>query len=770
MKNIYDTLEFNQIKDRIKNYCVGNIAKEQITNLQPYQDLEELKLRQKYLQQAMQLIYQYGRLPLGYYDDIEPLLLKANKDGTLFPEDFVQIVYLLNNVKEIINYLAEKELVENELLQLCNQLVLPKQLLKDINRCIDGSGNVLDSASSQLRQIRRRILSIEASIRSKIEQIKVSNKDYLSQEAISSRNNHLVLPVKAGNKNHVKGIVHAISATGATMFIEPEAIVAMNNQLINARDEETKEINRILLELSKMVKANYDCLHEDQELLIDIDVIFANASYGVKIDGIVPEISDNYEVFSLKKARHPLIDRDKVVANDIVLTQPKRMLLISGSNTGGKTVVLKTAGLLSLMGLCAMAVPCNQATIPMFDQICVDLGDEQSIEQSLSTFSSHMKRLVEITNEVSEKSLVLLDEIGSGTDPKEGQSIAEAILRYLHQINPLIVASTHYSGLKEFAKNEDYILVAAVEFDQEKMRPTYRLIEGSVGNSYAIEISSRLGLKKEIVDLAYQIKESSLTDSDKLIEKLQDELTQVQLQKDRLETLNQEATKKIDKYNRLINNFEKQKDDLMEQAKKQANQLLEDSKQEIDLVVEDLKKQATLKQHVVIDAKRNLDLLKHEEKKLVDKSKHVYQIGDIVKVLSANRQGEVLSINKKGILTIDMSGLKLNAKPEEVSFISKKVKPKKVKSNLKSLRKSTNQSYELNIIGKRYEEAMLLVDKFLDDALVNNYSMVRIIHGMGTGVLRNGVRKMLDKHKYVVSYRDGGPNEGGLGATLVYFE
>lgn len=770
MKNIYDTLEFNQIKDRIKNYCVGNIAKEQITNLQPYQDLEELKLRQKYLQQAMQLIYQYGRLPLGYYDDIEPLLLKANKDGTLFPEDFVQIVYLLNNVKEIINYLAEKELVENELLQLCNQLVLPKQLLKDINRCIDGSGNVLDSASSQLRQIRRRILSIEASIRSKIEQIKVSNKDYLSQEAISSRNNHLVLPVKAGNKNHVKGIVHAISATGATMFIEPEAIVAMNNQLINAKDEEAKEINRILLELSKMVKANYDCLHEDQELLIDIDVIFANASYGVKIDGIVPEISDNYEVFSLKKARHPLIDRDKVVANDIVLTQPKRMLLISGSNTGGKTVVLKTAGLLSLMGLCAMAVPCNQATIPMFDQICVDLGDEQSIEQSLSTFSSHMKRLVEITNEVSEKSLVLLDEIGSGTDPKEGQSIAEAILRYLHQINPLIVASTHYSGLKEFAKNEDYILVAAVEFDQEKMRPTYRLIEGSVGNSYAIEISSRLGLKKEIVDLAYQIKESSLTDSDKLIEKLQDELTQVQLQKDRLETLNQEATKKIDKYNRLINNFEKQKDDLMEQAKKQANQLLEDSKQEIDLVVEDLKKQATLKQHVVIDAKRNLDLLKHEEKKLVDKSKHVYQIGDIVKVLSANRQGEVLSINKKGILTIDMSGLKLNAKPEEVSFISKKVKPKKVKSNLKSLRKSTNQSYELNIIGKRYEEAMLLVDKFLDDALVNNYSMVRIIHGMGTGVLRNGVRKMLDKHKYVVSYRDGGPNEGGLGATLVYFE
>lgn len=770
MKNIYDTLEFNQIKNRIKTFCVGALARDKIEELMPYQDLDDLKLAQKYLDQAMHLIFKYGRLPIGHYQDVEPLLLKATKDGTLFGEDFVQIVYLLNNVKEIENYISEKEVVENELMQLCAQLELPKHLLKEINRCIDSSGNVLDSASPELRRIRRQILSIEANIRTKIEQVKVANKDYLSQEAISTRNNHLVLPVKAGNKNTVKGIVHAVSATGQTMFIEPEVIVAMNNQLVHARDDERREVNRILMMLSGMVKDNYDILHDDQEIVVEIDTIFAKGHYGVKIDGIVPEVSENYDNFSLIRARHPLIDKDEVVANNIVLNAPKRTLLISGSNTGGKTVVLKTAGLLSLMALCAMALPCNQAVIPMFDQICVDLGDEQSIEQSLSTFSSHMKRLVEITDEATEKSLVLLDEIGSGTDPKEGQSIAEAILRYLHQVNPIIVASTHYSGLKEFAKNEEYILVAAVEFDQELMRPTYRLIEGSVGNSYAIEISSRLGLNPEIVALAYRIKESSLTDSDKLLEKLQNELTQVQIERDRLEALSNEAEVKMNKYNRMIDHFEKQKDDLMEKAKKDANKLLEEAKQEVDLVVEDLKKQAVLKQHVVIDAKRNLDLLKHEEKKVVNNEKRDYQVGDIVKVLSANRQGEILSINRKGILTIDMSGLKLNAKPEEVSFISKKVKPKKVKSNLKSLRKTTNQSFELNIIGKRYEEAMELVDKFLDDALVNNYTMVRVIHGMGTGVLRNGVRKMLDKNKHVVSYRDGGPNEGGLGATLVYFE
>ena len=770
MKNIYDTLEFNQIKNKVISFCVGDLAKDKITKLQPFDDLDDLKLNQKYLDQAMQLIYKYGRLPIGYYNDIETLLSKANKDGMLFGEDFVQIVYLLNNVKEIINYLSDKELEENELIQLCNQFILPKQLLKEINRCIDSSGNVLDSASKELRRIRRQILSIETNIRAKMEQIKVANKDYLSQEAISTRNNHLVLPVKAGNKNSVKGIVHALSATGSTMFIEPEVIVAMNNQLIHARDDEIKEINRILMELSKQVKDNYDCLHENQELLVEIDVIFAKAGYGIQIDGVIPSINEDYDNFSLIKARHPLIDRDKVVANSIVLTSPKRILLISGSNTGGKTVVLKTAGLLSLMGLCAMAVPCNQATIPMFDQICVDLGDEQSIEQSLSTFSSHMKRLVEITNQVTEKSLVLLDEVGSGTDPHEGQSIAEAILRYLKQINPIVLASTHYSGLKEFAKNEDSILVAAVEFDQEKMRPTYRLIAGSVGNSYAIEISRRLGLKPEIVDMAFKIKEESLTDTEKLMEKLHDELTAVQLQKDQLEELTKETEANQKRYQRLIENYEKQKDKMLQDAKKQANQLLEEAKQEIDIVVEDLKKSSTIKPHVVIDAKRNLDLLKHEEKKEINNEKRDYQIGDVVKVLSANRQGEILSINKKGVLTIDMSGLKVNAKPEEVMFVSKKVKPKKVRSNLKAVRKASNQSVEINIIGQRYEEAMRNVDKFLDNALVNNYSMVRIIHGMGTGALRNGVRQLLKKNKNVVSYRDGGPNEGGLGATLVYFE
>ncbi|WP_294578140.1 endonuclease MutS2 [uncultured Thomasclavelia sp.] len=770
MKDIYDTLEFNQVKNLISEYCVSMMAKELIVSLKPIEDYDDLLLQQQYLDQAMQLIYHYGRLPLAPFDDVEPLLKKANKDGTLLGQELLAIVYLLNNVKEVKEYLEDKDFDGQELLQLCQQLVLPRQLLANINHCIDSSGNVVDNASSKLKQLRRQILNLETNIRNRIEKIKTENKDYLSQENVATRNNHLVLPVKAGSKGNVKGIVHALSASGQTMFVEPEVIVQMNNQLVNVKEEERREVLRILKLLSSQVKDNYQDLRDNQELLVELDVIFAKAGYGVKLNAVVPHVVTEYQTLSLKKARHPLIDQDTVVANDIVLTPPKRTLLISGSNTGGKTVVLKTAGLLSLMALCAMAVPCYEATVPLFDQICVDLGDEQSIEQSLSTFSSHMKRLIEITDEVTSKSLVLLDEVGSGTDPQEGQSIAEAILRYLQTINPFVLASTHYSGLKEFAKNEESILVAAVEFDQEKMQPTYRLLAGSVGNSYAIEISRRLGLKPEIVNMAYSIKEAAMTDTEKLLEKLQDELAKVQLEKDQLALLTKEADENKQHYQQLVDNYEKQKDKLLEAAKQEANQLLEDAKEEIDLVVADLKNNAEIKPHVVIDAKRNLDLMKHEAKKEVNHEKHDYQVGDIVKVLSANRQGEVMSINKKGVLSIDMSGIRVNAKPEEVMFVSKKTKPKKVRSNLKAVRKATNQSVELNIIGQRYEEAMNNVDKFLDNALVNNYSMVRIIHGMGTGALRNGVRKLLQKNKNVVSYRDGGPNEGGLGATLVYFE
>lgn len=772
MKKTYETLEFNTILSLISEYCKSEQAKLAITNVGPITRYDTLIEQQKYMQEAMDLIVHYGRLPIGPFYDISEILQKANKDGTLAGEDFVRIRYQLDNVKEIVHYIEDKEIEDTTLYTKITELYFINDLAKQITHCIDASGNVLDTASSELRRIRRAILSTEANIRNKIVEMQGVYKDLLSQETVASRNNHLVLPVKASNKNNVKGIVHAMSASGQTMFIEPEAVASMNNQLLHLESEEKQEVQRILFLLSQLVKQQYPILSTNQELLVELDVLFAKAMYGFSIEGIVPVIKEEGRSLRLQQARHPLIDKNEVVSNDIIISEDKTLLLISGSNTGGKTVVLKTAGLLSVMALSGLAIPCREAVIPLFDDIYVDLGDEQSIEQSLSTFSSHMKRLVEITNLVTSKSLVLLDEIGSGTDPREGESIAKAILAYLHSKQVLTIASTHYSGLKEFAKEQDYTIIAAVEFDQEKMKPTYRLLTGNVGNSYAIEISSRLGLQKEIVASAYQYKEASLSASDKLLEKLQDELTSVQKEKDDLDALMQETNKKQEKYTRLITTLEKQKEQVLQEAKQKANTLLEEAKHQVDEVVEELKQQQELKQHIVIDAKRTLDVLKHQEEKkgISSTSTHEYVVGDRIKILAMNREGEIISINKKGMLTIDIGGIKMSLKPQEVEFVAKKQKIKPVKSNIRSLKKTTNQSYEINVIGQRYEEAMLHVDKFLDDALVQNYSMVRIIHGVGTGVLRNGVRKLLDKNKNVVTYRDGGPNEGGLGATLVYFE
>lgn len=771
MNKVYKTLEFDQIKNLVQGYCVSEQGKQHIASLCPFDNKDELEEQFLFLKDAMNLIRLYGRFPLSSFYSITTSLEVTKKEGTLSGDKVNGIRYQLQNISELKSFVEDKENQSTVLVKYIQETYCPTTLYQMIIKCIDSNGVVQDNASSELRSIRRSIQAYEANIRTKITELQAKYRDYLSQETTSIRNDHYVLPVKAGNRNQVKGIVHALSASGQTMYIEPDAIVQINNQIFQLRNDEKKEVQRILFSISQEIKNNAPILEFNQEILIYLDSLLAKASYAAKLDCVIPTIGSTH-VLQLTQARHPLIDPKDMIANDIVLMDPKTMMLISGSNTGGKTVVLKTAGLLSLMALSGLAVPCNQASIPFFDQIFVDLGDEQSIEQSLSTFSSHMSRLVSICEEVTSHSLVLLDEIGSGTDPREGESIAQAILTHLHHKNALTIASTHYSGLKQFAKKEEYIQIAAVEFDQEQMCPTYRLLIGNVGNSYAIEISKRLGLQASIVENAYRIKEDNLSVSDKLLEKLQDELTTIQKQKDDLEAKIKEADFKLEKYNQLVNGIDSQREQILIQAKQEANNIYDEAKQYVDMVIEEMKTEQA-KMHVPIEAKHKLDTLKHVEKKKEAVSttpNHHYVIGDIVLLISMNRQGEVVSINKKGILTIDIGGLKVNLKPSEVQFLKRKEKTKLAKSNARSLKKTTNQSYELNIIGQRYEEAMIHLDKFLDDAIVHNYSSVRIVHGIGSGVLRKGVRKMLDKNKNIVSYRDGGANEGGLGATLAYFE
>lgn len=769
MKSNNEILEMNMIQEQVKNYCASSLGKNKIDAFCFFDDLDDLKESLDKVDEAMKMINLQGRIPLGGLSDISMLLEKANRDGTLIGEELLKVSNHLECILSVKNYISSSEYKTCYLQELCDGLVCNDHILNEIRRCILPDGQVSDTASETLRLIRKKIQHMQVNIRTKMESLVRESKDILSIDAMTTKNDRLVLPVKTGYKNQLGGLIHATSATGHTTYIEPEAVMIMNNQLGELQIEEQEEINRILYVLSQSVKEHYYHFHFNLEILEELDFIFAKAQYGYQHQCCIPQIIENGQDIYLKEARHPLIDSQKVIANDIIMNQ-QRMLLISGSNTGGKTVTLKTIGLLSYMALCGMPVSCLEMTIPFFDNIYVDLGDEQSIEQSLSTFSSHMKKIIYILSKVSCHSLVILDEIGSGTDPQEGESLAEAILSQLLNIGAFVFASTHYGRLKTFAKEDGRILLASVTFDLETMRPTYHLRLDSVGQSYAIEIAALLGLDNDIVQHAQQLKIDSMSEHEKLMEQLETKEEQLLRKEEELFNLLEENKKLEKKYHHEIHQLQSQKDTLIQQAKDEANHLIVEAKENIDFIIETMK-ESSFKQHEIIQAKHDLDELKFVEEQSQFKQDHHLQVGDHVKIIKMNREGDIIEKQNNHMIMVSIAGLNVKLHEDEVTFLHPKTKGKPVKkASLKKTTLKKTGSYEINIIGKRYEEAMSLIDKFLDDAIVLGYPHVRIIHGMGTGVLRKGVRKLLEKNKHVVSYRDGGPNEGGLGATLVYFE
>lgn len=769
MKTIFETLEMDEIQRQVKSFCASTLGKDKIDRFIIMDDIEDLNEALEKVKEAMKLISIQGRMPLGGLSDISLFIEKANRDGTLMGDELLHVAYHLECIRSVKNYIEASEVKTKYLQELSDGLVDNDYLMNEIQRCILPDGSVSDTASDLLNSLRKKIRQTQTQIRHKMESLVKESKDVLSIDQMTTKNDRLVLPVKTGYRHQFGGLVHAQSATGQTTYIEPEAVMIMNNQIAEYQMAEREEVNRILYMLSQLVKGHYYHFHFNLEILSEFDFIFAKGQYGYHHECCIPQIDEHGKELVLKQARHPLIDPKKVVANDIVLKN-HRMLLISGSNTGGKTVALKTTGLLSFMALCAMPIPCLEAVVPLFDNIYVDLGDEQSIEQSLSTFSSHMKKIIDILDNATQKSLVILDEIGSGTDPQEGECLAEAILDKFLDIQAMVFASTHYGKLKTFAKEHNDILLASVAFDLEAMRPTYQLRLDSVGQSYAIEIAGLLGLNDDIVTKAHHLKEESMSEHERLMEELEKKQEQMQLKEEELQTLLMDNQKIQKKYQHELSQLEKKKDEFIEKAKSEANSLIKEAKENIDLVVESLQS-SSLKQHEIIQAKHDLDSLQFDSIQQQRKQDQTLQVGDRVKVIKMNREGDVVELLKNHMVMVSLAGLNVKLHEDELLFMHSKTKVQKVKKA--TLRKTTVKktgTYEINIIGKRYEEAMSLIDKFLDDALVLGYPHVRIVHGMGTGALRNGVRKLLDKNKNVVSYRDGGPNEGGLGATLVYFE
>ena len=759
-------LEFSKILDQVAMYAHSSLATKRVLDLTAYKDLDELHDEIKRTNEAMDIARLLGRLPINAMDDISGAIKLAKTDAILSPEELYAIYHVLDNVSHLKSYFASYEGEIVALRDYVTTLEGDEHLKSEIERCILPDFSIADDASAALLKIRKSMRSLTSSIRKTMESYLKTSGDALSLDNLTSRNDRLVLAVKSDHRSEIKGLVHATSASGQTFYIEPERVVTMNNELNDLRADEQEEIRRILKTLSRYVKRIAISLSYDLELVTVLDFIFAKAEYGNFIDGMMPDVVQNGNL-SLHQARHPLIDPEKVVANDIIIKQ--KVLMITGSNTGGKTVTLKTAGLLSLMAEAGLPVSATKATIPFFDEIYVDMGDDQSIAESLSTYSSHVKKQIQYLHLASKHSLVLIDEIGSGTDPQEGSALAKAMIDAFIQKGCTLIITTHYGSLKNYGQAHDDIALASVGFNIETMKPTYKLKLDTIGSSYAFEIAENLGMDEAIIKKALAYQQEDENETERLAKKLAIKEAELSEKEEYLTKTLAQAQADKQSYEKKLAGIEKQREATLEQAKKASNALLDDAKKMIDEIVKEVREKDNIKDHEVLNAKHMLDDLKHEKKQKVKVQNHTFVVGDHVKIDSMNREGDISEVLKNHQVTVLVSGLAIKLKDTDITFLHPKTKVQKVKSGGRPKMKKTGH-YEVNIIGMRYQEAMDTVDKFIDDAIVLGYPSVRIIHGMGTGVLRNGVRKMLKTNKNVKAFRDGGPNEGGLGATVVDLE
>lgn len=759
-------LEFSKILDQVALYAHSSLATKRILDLNAYQDLDELNDEIKRTHEAMDIARILGRLPINAMEDISNAIKLAKTDAILSCEELYAIYHVLDNVAHLKSYFNSYEGDIIALRDYVTTLEGDEHLKSEIERCILPDFSIADDASAALLKIRKSMRSLTSSIRKTMESYLKTSGDALSLDNLTSRNDRLVLAVKSDHRSEFKGLVHATSASGQTFYIEPERVVTMNNELNDLRADEQEEIRRILKTLSRYVKRIATSLSYDLELVTVLDFIFAKAEYGNFIDGIMPDVVQKGNL-SLHQARHPLIDPEKVVANDIILKQ--KVLMITGSNTGGKTVTLKTAGLLSLMAEAGLPVSATKASIPFFDEIYVDMGDDQSIAESLSTYSSHVKKQIQYLHLASKHSLVLIDEIGSGTDPQEGSALAKAMIDAFIEKGCTLIITTHYGSLKNYGQAHDDIALASVGFNIETMKPTYKLKLDTIGSSYAFEIAENLGMDEAIIKRALAYQQEDETETERLAKKLAIKEAELNEKEDYLTNTLAKAEADKNSYEKKLAGIERQREAALAQAEKASNALLDDAKKMIDEIVKEVREKDNIKDHEVLNAKHMLDDLKHEKKQKVKVQNHKFVVGDHVKIDSMNREGDISEVLKNHQVTVLVSGLAIKLKDTEITFLHPKTKVQKVKSGGRPKMKKTGH-YEVNVIGMRYQEAMDTVDKFIDDAIVLGYPSVRIVHGMGTGVLRNGIRKMLKTNKNVKAFRDGGPNEGGLGATVVDLE
>lgn len=777
----WNILEFDKIIDEVKKEVRLDYNKYILDNLTLFEDEEEIRDYMEKVDEASKLILRFDRFPLLFNSDIDYILEKTKKHGVMSIEELLEIGKFFDTIKNIIIY---NENLENALIshpyfeEKANKLIYFKNVNLRIKEIVSPFGEIYDTASLTLKDIRKRIIETEKNIQSKLQEIISKNSSKLTQTIVSIRNDRYVIPVKNDFKNTIKGIVHDQSSSGETVFIEPQIICDLNNRLNQLREDEKKEIYEILRAISLEI-ANINCeLNDDLNIIIELDMIFGKASYANKINASKVNINSN-GIVDLISCRHPLLKVENVVSNNISIGKDYKGIIITGPNTGGKTVLLKTIGLLALMTKAGMLLPCSEeSTMMVFDEVYADIGDEQSISQNLSTFSSHLKNVIEILNNVTQNSLVVLDELGSGTDPVEGSSLAIAIFDELISKQCLVIATSHYSELKVHAFNREDIINASVEFDINTLRPTYKLLLGVPGQSNALNISRILGLPENIIKKAKDYSSQNSDDVDISLKKL---IRQTQEMDKKLKKINikkAEWNRKIAEVDERLEEINDEKNKILKKAEEEAKKIIEKSNKKIESILEELEsmKLREVKLHEISDVKHNIRETKkeaHIEETFISKNEDI-KVGDTVFIQNYGCNGIVLKEIKNdkysvqmgnATITVDKSNLRKNSKTQDNiknEFVTSK------KSSITVPTKSVKMSLDLR--GERYEDAAILIDKYLDDAIFAGFKQVSIIHGFGTGVIRELVQKTLKNNKNVESFRYGGNGEGGLGATIVTFK
>lgn len=781
MDAILNKLEYNEIIKNLGGYCKTYLGKNLCEQLVPNFSYEQVDVLLNETKQADTLLHQKSIPPFYETEELEKYIKVLESNQTLSIKGLLNFAVLLKMCRELKEYFYDDSSVTFEYLEkYFSFLYSNPSIEKNIFDKIIDENTVADNASSKLASLRRNRKNFEQEVKDKLNGFIHSSTyaKYIMEPIVTIRNNRYVIPVKEEYRSYIKGFIHDTSSSGSTLYIEPTSIFELNNKINHIKIEEDIEIERILQILSSSLYEYVDQLKNNLALIASIDLIFAKANFGIDSFGIIPVLNNN-KYIDLYKAKHPLIDKDKVVPIDISLGKSYVSLLITGPNTGGKTVALKTVGLLLLMAYSGIPIPCSESSsISVFSHIFADIGDEQSIQESLSTFSAHIKNIVEITNITDNNSLVLLDELGSGTDPLEGAALAISILSYLKDIGSIVCCTTHYQELKEYALITDGFENASFEFDIENLKPTYKLLVGIPGKSNAFAISKRLGLNEQILNVANSHLKDDKIPIEELLKSIYDNKLEIEKQKE-------ETEKNLRQVELLRKSLEQKQDDvlekraqLLEDAKLEARDILLSAKEEATEIIHELNSSSDIKQANNLRNKLNDKLKAINSIHYTDQNNSFEALAESdvkdglnVYIASLGSNGYIVGnkINKSNEVQVQVGNMKMNIKLSDLrKSLTNTVKVKesgKVTTNKES--KAKTVSPEINVIGQNVDEAIYVIDKYLDNCASANISPVRIVHGKGTGKLREGIHSFLKKNPHVKSFRIGTFGEGEMGVTVV---